>query len=201
MKKEKYQISYTLKRPGDPFYHYKFFFTKKDANAWLKANKKNLYWHQFTEINPKSDRPKPMIDGDLSSSFKKKVGVLQTYFETGMESLGLIFCEDGIHGNPNPNFDPNKPEDRDNFQYFSSWDAITFIATGQVIEFANGEKVGMAKDREFAKKDGYRISFYPQGYSKKEWLDLFATEKLQVTLWIPESKHEKDLKKFIRGPF
>lgn len=201
MKKEKYQLSYTLKKPGDSFYHYRLFFTKKEAASWISANKSTLYWHQLTEISPKSNRPKPLIQFKPDGSFKKKTGTLQTYFETGMECMGLIFYEDGIHSSPNPNFDSNKPESKSNFRYFSSHDGITFIASGHIIEFANGDKIGMAKDREFAKKDGYRLSFYPQGYTKKEWLALFESEMLKVTLWIPETKHEKDLKQFIRGPF
>lgn len=201
MKKDKYQISYTLKSPGLPGYHRELFKTKKEANSWFKKNKDEIYWHQLTECEPKSSMPRPIVKFEPNENFIKKTGTLQTYFETGMECLGLAFYEDGIHGSPNPDFNPSMPEGKNNFKYFSSHEGMTFIENGHILGLPNGERVGMLKDRDFAKRDGYRLSFYPQGFSKSEILELFYDETVKVTIWIPVSKHEKDLKKFIRGPF
>jgi hypothetical protein len=188
MKKSKYQISYTLKGPAPAGYRCELFPTKTAANSWLKKNKSKIYWHKLTETNPKSKKPKPLINFEPGDDYIKKVGTLQTHFETGMECMGLVFYEDGIHGPPNPNFDTTKPEGGGNFKFYGNYNAMTFINHGHVIQFPNGEKVGMLKDREFAQKDGYRLSFYPQGFSKAEWITLFASESVNVTIWIKKEK-------------
>lgn len=189
MKLPKYIVSYTLKDAKAPLYHRKEFNTKKEWSEWFKKNKKKLYWHQFRETAPKSKLPKPIILGEFSEAdYIKKIGTLQTYFETGMECTGLIFYEDGVYGGPNPDFDPSKPEDGRNFKNFHTHDGITFIETGHILRFEDGTQVGMIKDREFAKSDGYRLSFYPRGYSRFELVNLFAPENVKVTIYIPQEK-------------
>ena len=184
MGKSKYAISYTFKDPGPSGFHSKTFTTEEEADKWVKENEDSLYWHQIIEIDAKSKKPKPIIlNGPPTEGYAKKHGTLQTHFETGMECLGLVFYEDGVHGGPNPDFDPSKPEDRNNFKYFASYDGLTFLETGHIIQFADGQMVGLVKDRDFAKRDGYRLSFYPQGFSRKELLELFMPENVKVTLW------------------
>lgn len=187
-KKQKYQISYTLKDQTKPLLGRESFSSKKEASKWLKENEGLLYWYQLTEINPKSKLPRPLIDFEPGNEYTVKSGTLQTYYETGMECIGLVFYEDGVHGGPNPDFDPSKPESRSNFRYYSSYDGLHFIEHGMIVEI-NGKKIGMIKDRDFAKRDGYRLSFYPAGFSRKELIELFGSENIKVRAWIKkESK-------------
>lgn len=183
----KYQISYTLKDKAKPGMGQELFKSKKDASAWLKKNEKKLYWHQLTEINPKSKLPKPIVGFEPGDEYTFKLGTLQTYYETGMECMGLVFYEDGVHGGPNPNFDPSKPESKSNFRYYSSYDGLHFIETGMIVEI-NGQKIGMVKDRDFATRDGYRLSFYPAGFSRKELIELFSPENVEVRAWIKKKE-------------
>jgi len=183
-KKPKYQISYTLKDPSKPGFRREEFPTKTQANSWLKKHKDSLYWHQLTEINPKSKLPKPIIGFEPGQEYEMKQGTLQTYFETGMESLGLVFYEDGVYGGPNPDFDPSKPESRSNFKFYASYDGLHFLQSGQILQIENGPKIGIVKDRDFASRDGYRLGFYPQGFSRLELLSLFGKETVKAKLWI-----------------
>jgi len=182
-KKQKYQISYTLKDKTKPGFGRELFATKKEAAQWLKKHEQDLYWHQFTEINPKSKLPRPIIEFEPGEEYDLKVGTLQTYYETGMECTGLVFYEDGVHGGPNPDFDPSKPESKSNFRYYSSYDGLHFIEHGMILEI-DGQKIGIIKDRDFASRDGYRLSFYPAGFSRKELIEIFAPETKKVRAWI-----------------
>lgn len=179
----KYQISYTLKDENSPGMAREFFSTKKEANSWIKKNKNRLYWHKLTETNAKSKMARPIIMFEPDDSFIMKTGTLKTHFETGMEYLGLVFYEDGIHGPPNPKFNPDLPEDKSNFKNFASYDALIFIEHGMIIQFGD-EKIAMMKDRDFATRDGYRFSFYPRGFSRSQLIDLFAKENIKAKLWI-----------------
>lgn len=183
----KYQISYTLKEANKPGMGQELFKSKKAAADWLKKNEEKLYWYQLTEINPKSKLPKPIIKFEPGEEYTLKSGTLQTYYETGMESMGLVFYEDGIYGPTNPGFNPDLPESRNNFKNYSSYDALNFIETGMILEI-NGQKIGMVKDRDFARRDGYRLSFYPAGFSRKELIQLFAPENVKVRVWIKKKE-------------
>lgn len=185
--KQKYKLSYTMKLPETPGYHYELFRTKAEAKEFIKENKSKIYWKQLSEINPKSKKPKTIFEAE-PIGYMKKIGTLQTYLETGMECLGLVFYEDGVYGEPNPDFDPSKPESRENFSRYSSFAGVTFIDSGQILKLPSGELVGMIKDRDFAKRDAYNLSFYPQGFSKDEWLDLFGQENTKVTIWIKDEQ-------------
>lgn len=185
LKGQKYQLLYTLKGQKDYSTPRLLFYTKDEATKWLKKNKKKLYWHKLTEINPKSRRPRYIIAFDPPSDhYEMKIGKLDTHFETGMECLGLVFYEDGIHGGPNPNFDPGKPENGSNFKFYASYDALTFITHGHILQVEDGPKWGMMKDREFAIRDGFSVSFYPAGFSKFELMELFTLPKKKAKLWI-----------------
>lgn len=187
-RKDKYQISYTLNGQIDYVTRVKGFSSKKAANQWLKENKADLYWHQLTEIAPKSKYPRPIIAFDPSEEFTLKIGKLCTYFETGMECMGLAFYEDGIHGPPNPSFDPSKPEGHSNFKFYASYDALNMIKHGDLLQIEDGPIYGMLKDRDLASRDGYRLSFYPQGFSREELLLLFGKENVKAKLWVKKDK-------------
>lgn len=189
---DKYAVTYTEK----PFtgMKSKTFRTKKLYRKWLSENKDILYWHQFVHTNPQSKEPKHLLADDALpqlTRYDKFTGTLQTYFETGMECMGLTFYIDGVHGGPNPDFDPTKPESGSNFKNFSSWEGTMFIETGMVITMPDGQHVCMVKDRMFAKQDGYRLSFYCIGYNKQEWIDLFLKE-VKVTLYAPNAELKKE---------
>ena len=180
----KYQISYTLKNPEKPHMHREYFKSKKAANEFLKENADKLYWHQLVETSPKSKTAKYVATFEPGDEFILKVGTLQTHYETGMECLGLVFYEDGINGPPNPNFDPTKPETSMNFKNYASWDAMTFLESGQILQVGDGEKFVMVKDRDMSSRDGYRLSFYPRGFGRKELIDLFGPGTVKGKLWI-----------------
>jgi hypothetical protein len=190
-KAHKYQVRHSFKntvRPESPFGS-KTFASKKDALKWIDENKTLLYWFQITEINAKSKHPKPILNFEPGDEYVLKLGTLQLYYETGMECLGLIFYEDGIYGDPNPDFDPSKPEDGSNFRYYSSYKGMFNIEKDMILEI-DGQKIGMVKDRDFAIRDGHRFSFYPAGFSRKEIINLFGPENVKVRMWIKKSKLE-----------
>lgn len=184
MKKYEYQISYTFKNEKKPGIFQKLFISRKKAEKWLHNNGSRLYWHQMTEINPVSNRPKPIIEFSPGDNFIEKKGKLEFYYEMGMECEGLVLIEHGIHGPPNPDFDSSKPEGGMNFKNFASYDALNFIKSGDLIKIGDGPIVGILKDRDFAARDGYRLSMYPQGFSRKELIDLFGPGNVEAVLWI-----------------
>lgn len=187
MIKHKYTLSYTKKNESG--YFREMFYRKKDAEAFLKSIKKTVYWHQLLPIYTKSRMPRPVIKFTPPETYEKMTGRLNTYFETGMECLGLVFENSAITGSPNPNFDSSKPESEANFKNYASYDALHFITTGMIIEFEDGTKVGMMKDRTFSRQDGFRLSFYPQGYSKEEWMELFE-KRTKVVLYVKKENNE-----------
>ena len=69
-----------------------------------------------------------------------------------------------------------------NFRYFASYDALTYIKHGHVLEI-NNELIGMARDREFSIEDGFRLSFYPQGFTRDELLTLFSPSNVKAILY------------------
>lgn len=184
----KYQISYTLNSTADGRLHVKYFSNKKDADKWLKDEEGKLYWHSFTETNPKSNKPLPIIEFEPDDSYTMKKGTLETHFETGMECMGLVFYEDGVYGEPNPDFDPSKPEDRSNFKFYKTYEGLTFIEHGHILQIEDGPKIGIMKDRDFARRDGYRLSVYPQGFNRSELIELFGQESVKATIWIKNEK-------------
>lgn len=186
MSEKQYRIEYIIKNreESEQLYVRKDFNTYEEAQVF-KNTTDNIYWYIITKINASSAFPKLIItEIPGSDKYVKKTGILQTHFETGMECLGLTFVEDGIHGPPNPNFDPTKPESRSNFRNFASYEALHFLTTGMLLEL-NDQLIGLIKDREFAKEDGYRLSFYPRGFSRNEIIDLFQPETVRVNLYIP----------------
>lgn len=158
--KNNYAVDYTEK----PFNGMKRqeFETRNAATKWILDNQATLYWTQVRKLNPESAHSKPIIldSADLSSRQEIK-GTMATYFETGMECMGLVLIEDGKEG----------------------YDGLHFIAQGDILQPDGDKKVAMIKDREFGAQDGFRLSFYPYGYTLKEWVSLFNTENKRATLW------------------
>lgn len=191
---DKYAINYTMKMPHKQGYHRETFKTKKAANIWLKQNEEKIYWQQFIYLFPKSKLPRPLVKDTPGDNYIKKTGTLQTYFETGMECMGLVFYDDAAPlGPPNPDFDPSKPESRNNFKHFSTYDGLTFIKQGMVLQLPSGDKVFMIRDIDFSRQDAYNISFYPRGFTKAEWMELFVHENVKVTLWVKKEKPNETL--------
>lgn len=130
-----------------------------------------------------SDKPLRIIKFQLDKSKYEKIeGTLETYFETGMDCIGLILY-DKTKLTPNPSFDPLKPEKDMNFAHFKDWSGIHFISHGDFLQVEDGDIWAMTKDRDFAARDGYHLSFYPCGFTKEDWVNLFITEKVEATLW------------------
>lgn len=187
-----YKISYTLKNPNknDPMFHHEYFDTYNEASEFIGNNTAKIYWSQIVKTDAESAHPK-LILGSINGleKYDKKTGTLKTHFETGMECLGLVFVEDGIHGPLNPNFDATQPESKHNFKNYASYDALTFLNSGQILAL-NGQFIALMKDRDFAKDDGFQLSFYPRGFSRKELLDLFYPETVKVDLYITKKVYK-----------
>lgn len=182
---KQYQLHYTLKNPakGEEYKtHVLEFDTRAEAEA---AETDQMYWCRVYNTAPASKWEKKIVDETVQDITKTHtgpiVGVLDYYFETGMECMGLVVYEDGHEGSPNPNFDPTKPEGGDNFKNYKTHDAINFIERGDILEL-DGVKYLMARDRDFALEDGFRLSMYPMGFSKKELIELFNAAK-PAKLW------------------
>jgi hypothetical protein len=182
----KFILSYTLKSPAEENRGAQVLeFASREAAEEYAAEKANeIYWHQVTAKEPRSGRPKvPVASGkDLAETHDRIEGTLQTHFETGMECLGLVLYEDGKRGPPNPGFDPEVPEDGNNFRNFSTYEALHYVGKGDVLEY-DGARYLMGRDSEFARDDGYRLSVYPVGFSRAELLGLFAPETKRAVLW------------------
>lgn len=184
----KFIVNFTEKTPeGETFtgFHVSSgFSTRGEAQQWIDNNQDRLYWSEIYELDAYSKHPKIIIEETLSESeWEKHVGTLQTFHETGMECLGLALYKDGIVGESNPNFDPSKPENKNNFKNYASYEALKFIESGSILEI-DSIKYAMIKDIEFAKSDAYHLSFYPKGFSRKELIKLFVPENKKAILWI-----------------
>lgn len=183
-----YKITYTLKNPdkNDPIFHHEYFNSYNEANDFIGKNVSRFYWSQIVKVNPKSVHGKMILDAPVDlERYDKKTGTLRTHFETGMECLGLVFVEDGIHGPPNPDFDSSLPESRHNFKNYASYDALHFLNSGQILEVEE-KLIELIKDRNFAIDDGHQLSFYPRGFTKDEWLQLFYPDTVKANLYIPK---------------
>jgi hypothetical protein len=178
-------VSYTEK--SDTFTGFKSaqFFTRAEAETWIKDNEKLIYWSSIRIKNPVSHSPKRLLTDDVSlEEYTKIEGVLETYYETGLECLGLIIHNSAINGTvPNPKFDSTKPESSVNFKYFSSYEDMHFIESGDILQPEGGSRYLLIKDRQFAADDAYRLSFYPQGFTYQEWTALFSKQDIKATVW------------------
>lgn len=96
-------------------------------------------------------------------------GTLETYFETGMESIALILHDDRGLGEKMPN-----SEER-----FHSMGWTFFIQDGDDLTVYNKDKTHIwsgtiKKDRAAMSKDGYYLSIVPIGVSVDEWVSWFS---------------------------
>jgi len=183
-----YVLMYTLQtefiKPGEEYKEHRLEYdTRKDAESAAHMMRDKIYWHKIVASNPASKWPKVIVSPseDLSKTHDRIEGVLDGYFETGMECLGLTLYDLTKLGPPNPDYDASKPEDGRNFKNFRSHEGLHFIEKSDVLEY-DGYRYSMVRDRDFALEDGFRLSLYPAGYSKDELLSLFHTNKRAV-LW------------------
>lgn len=161
MGRKRYILTYTLK-VGGVILNEKSFTTIKACKSWLRRNKSKIYWSQMRHTSTRSNKPKIEIDASVKlKNYTKLKGRLSTYFETGMECLGLVFNEDGKDG----------------------YDGLHFIKHGHILKIER-QRFLMVADPGFAKRDGYRFSFYPQGFSRKEIIDLISNGGQEVELYI-----------------
>ena len=186
------KIHFVVNFTSKPFkgYESKGFATKEEAELWVKKNKRKIYWSQIVARFPASSMARPVFLGEPGDDFERFEGKLSTYFETGMEYLGLMFTKNGMEGPPNPAFDPNKPEGASNFKSFGNYDALLEIQRGQILQIEGGDKISIYFDRLFASADGYRLSFYPQGFTKQELLNLFTPETTRAVLWVKKTQNK-----------
>lgn len=94
----------------------------------------------------------------------KRKGVLSTHFETGMEQLGLIFKE-------------NNKDGYDGLYFIRHFDIILIESVSEpALAYLVGESIVMMPDYDFAKDNGYGLSFYCTGFTLREWVLLFSSE-------------------------
>lgn len=108
-------------------------------------------------------------------------GTLETYFETGMECLGLIlYLEGDEYKTKNPNYDPNDSKKGPDF--YKSHNGIVYLERGDVLELLDGtNRKFTIGNRQLASKDKYRVSAYPfEVIDLKEWVKLFLSETIQA---------------------
>jgi hypothetical protein len=166
-------------------YFYENFVTREEAEKWVADNKTTIYWSEIVEINASSKLGK-VIASEIPNpnEWNHFEGYLDTFTETGMECLCMVLETDEPKGEPNPHFDSSKPESSSNFKNYKSYENLHFIEHGNILE-VDGVRYAMLKDREFAKADNYNLSFYPIGFSRREWLLLFMNVKpKRATLYV-----------------
>ena len=162
----------------------KEFESRPEAEKWLTENKETVYWSCIRVKDAASALPQPIIPEDFDQSEYTKIeGALETFHETGMECMGLVLVDKTMHGPPNPAFDPSKPRGGANFEFYGNYNALHWFKTGDILQVDGSVKVGLLEDRAFATSDGYRLSFYPQGFTRAELVALFSYENVRATLW------------------
>jgi hypothetical protein len=164
--------------------HSKDFPSREDALDFV-SSEPSIYWSEIVEAEPKSKLSAlcVQVDDPGLTDYTRHEGILETYYETGMESISLILYRDGFDDSPNPKFNPSEPESKANFRYFKSLEAALFIKNGDILEI-DGKLIYLFKDREFARADGFKLSFYPRGFTKAQWVELFASEERRAALWV-----------------
>lgn len=178
----KYVLDYTEK----PFNGIKCkeFESRPEAEKWLTKNKKTIYWSCIRVKDAASALPNPVIPEDFDQSEYTKIeGTLETFYETGLECVGLVLVDKTKRGPPNPSFDPSKPRGGANFEFYGNYSALHWFDTGDILQVDGGPKVGLLRDQEFAASDGYRLSFYPQGFTRAELVAMFFYENVNATVW------------------
>lgn len=183
--KDNYLVNYTLKGESGGW-HSQTFKTKDEALLWVKKNPL-IYWSQVVSMDAKSLLPRPIVTGEVDQSYQCYSGNFGTYYETGMEYLALVFERDDIKGSPNPNYDKTKPESASNFQFFKDFSGLILLKQGDILLLPSGDRVFLLRDRVFAREDGFRLGFYPQGFSRKELLELFVPGNVKSKIWVKKS--------------
>jgi hypothetical protein len=185
--KKRFVIDYTEKTLESGqftgFHRKEGFATHEEAQEWVTNNQDKLYWNQIIEVDASSQIPKMIVKEIVDAEWEKHEGTLETYYETGMECMGLVLYKDEPKGTPNSSFDPSKPETSSNFKNYKSFEALKFVEKGSILEI-DGVKYAMLKDRAFAQADGYRLSVYPIGFSRQELVELFGPGNKKATLYL-----------------
>jgi hypothetical protein len=187
---KKYVVDYSSRNKALTGFYRKEFSTKEEAINWVDKEP-DLYWHRIRNQKAKSKLKKLVVTDAVDlSQYKRIDGVLERYFETGMECVGLVLSDKTKFGPPNPNFDPSKPEDGRNFKNYADINSIHFLGHGDILQPEGQLKFLLIKDRSFAADDGYTLSLYPQGFSREELVKLFFSEKTKATVWVKKKRVE-----------
>lgn len=118
----------------------------------------------------------------LSTSIKL-VGLLSTYFETGLEGVALMFYHPTQDDPVNPAFDPTKPVSETNFLHFRTLKNTYFLKAGDHVTVfdKNARRVEheltLVKDRSSSM---LATSVKAKKLSREEFLKLFLEERRAV---------------------
>jgi len=189
----KFQVHWTgteewrKKNPNAPIMNLQEFSTRKAAEEFVKKNK-YLYWSSITSAYPQSHWPKVLVSStdDLTGTHNSITGILDTYYETGMEVISII-VDPMKKGAPNKSYDPSKPDSGTNFPFYKDLMDMHFINKNDILQLDNGMRYALIHDRDFAVEDDYRMSIYPAGFSKAEIVALIKS-KAKVTVWYARKK-------------
>ena len=151
----KFQVHWTgnkewqEKNPKGPVMNLQEFTTRKAAEEFVKQNK-YIYWSSITSSMPRSNWPKVIVSPseDLSLTHQSITGVLDTYFETGMEGISIIVDPLKQGKSPNPSYDPSKPDSDENFPFYKDLMDMHFINKNDVME-VSGMRYHLVHDRDF----------------------------------------------------
>lgn len=135
------------------------------------------------------------INLDLDNDYEKFVGTLDFYYETGMESEGLILYKEG------ENFRTKKlsfTEDGKNSpDFYKTHEGIVFLKKGDIVLI--GKKTIGIGNQTAAYIDSYKLSAYPyldgrrwSDEEKANWLKLFD-KNIKAELYRPKSKDGETL--------
>lgn len=112
-------------------------------------------------------------------------GTLESYFETGMEGIGLQLHRDEFE-TKNPNYDPN--DSNKGPEFYHSWDGVVSLNKQDKIKIIDSplskynSQIFTLGDLKKAAKDKYRFgACYPfEDIPLQDWFDLFACGKTKA---------------------
>jgi hypothetical protein len=121
-------------------------------------------------------------------------GILDSYFETGMECWGLILFKSGDEFKAkNLNYTANN---KNGPEFYNKHEGIVFLDKGDILVLENGHYIGIG-NISAAEEDHYSLSSYPyidgNSWSKEEkskWIDLFQN-KTKAKLYRPKKKEDR----------
>lgn len=128
---------------------------------------------------------------DLVNDYEKFVGTLESYYETGMECLGLILYKEGeTFRTKNLSF---TEDGKNGPAFYKTHEGIIFIKKGDIILIGGKKTIGIG-NHTASHMDSYKLSEYPyldgrrwSDDEKINWLKLF-NQNIKAELYRPKSK-------------